>query len=50
MENKTSKNTAAIVAGAALSISGCIMQNNLRNALASPLHLVFQMQQPLVLT
>ncbi|MCX7694793.1 MAG: iron ABC transporter permease [Caloramator sp.] len=27
---------AAIVAGAALSISGCIMQNNLKNPLASP--------------
>ncbi|MCX7884196.1 MAG: iron ABC transporter permease [Caloramator sp.] len=27
---------AAIIAGAALSISGCIMQNNLKNPLASP--------------
>ncbi|WP_242947354.1 FecCD family ABC transporter permease [Caloramator proteoclasticus] len=27
---------AAVVAGAALSISGCIMQNNLKNPLASP--------------
>ena len=28
--------TAAIVAGAGLSVAGCVMQNNLRNPLASP--------------
>ncbi|NMB46683.1 MAG: iron ABC transporter permease [Firmicutes bacterium] len=28
--------TAAIIAGAGLSVAGCVMQNNLRNPLASP--------------
>ena len=27
---------AAIIAGAGLALAGCVMQNNLRNALASP--------------